>query len=991
MPFFSYSQNFEDVLLWRALRHIEGGTYVDIGAQDPISDSVSKAFYEQGWRGLHIEPTTYYADLLRKDRPDEAVIQAAVSSRSGTLNFFEFLGTGLSTADRDIAATHQKNGFPAVEVIVPAMTLDQVFDAMEGQEIHWLKIDVEGWEGAVLKGWRRSHSRPWIVVVEAVVPLTQTETYSSWEPDLLAKGYSFTYFDGLNRYYLSDAHADLVRHFRYGPSLWDGFQLPEVSRAVQSISTRRQEAEDHLRSQLQLSAAESQKLKVQLDVLSGDFGNLSKDLTFAHGTLSEVRTERDRHLAEAAALRVDKMQFEVELSKVRAELSYVHSVLNETRSNLDAVSGSLKQSQEELAQVHLELVRSKEEISRAEDTARQTLENADQLRNQLEQVLAQRTDEFVATKVELERAKCLLEDTHEKLVATSEESALRLSKLEASVGELEQARADTARLRDELDASKLRLRYARLEAENGRSLSVDKVEQIVLLQEALKELSQTRLEWDRVSDALFNERQQHIARSADFGELREELSRVQAEQDRLRSEKSAIEIELDKYRSISLIQRSAHEGGVSHDTAVSSMSNSNMPSMQLDWHAWTLGRSLSPQAGKTYDKPDPAIEALVTKISKKLDEVGASLGEGDGSFLASSKGSGKNLPDYIRWVRPLVWRMHTPKTESALQRLARDEMERALSGLGHVILPAAEAQPDAIEMICDVGLDGDQQASSILLASDWHDVNFPVATVEFANSRLAGIACLSAMGARSAVDRGVAVPCIIAGFGVDHLDRVDVEPSFKICANPFRFLHVSACGADTGIDILLESYGRAFSNDDQVSLVIVPFIGDIPTAIKTLLCELRSKNPHFPDVQLIDRQLSVAELKALYVQCQVFVAPSRSEGFGYPIATAFMCGLPVVATAWGGHLDYCDDGNSWLVDFRFERAEGGKTENWSDVAWASPWPSHLQQALRAAFRATSDERVKRAWRGRRKLLEKFTWKDVAMRVAAFASKRMSTV
>ena len=48
----SYAQNFEDVMLWRALKHVERGFYIDIGAQDPVVDSVSLAFYEQGWRGV---------------------------------------------------------------------------------------------------------------------------------------------------------------------------------------------------------------------------------------------------------------------------------------------------------------------------------------------------------------------------------------------------------------------------------------------------------------------------------------------------------------------------------------------------------------------------------------------------------------------------------------------------------------------------------------------------------------------------------------------------------------------------------------------------------------------------------------------------------------------------------------------------------------------------------------------------------------------------
>ena len=61
--FVSYAQNYEDVILWRALKHIKNGFYVDCGAYDPNRDSVTRAFYERGWRGINIEPI---ATLLQK-------------------------------------------------------------------------------------------------------------------------------------------------------------------------------------------------------------------------------------------------------------------------------------------------------------------------------------------------------------------------------------------------------------------------------------------------------------------------------------------------------------------------------------------------------------------------------------------------------------------------------------------------------------------------------------------------------------------------------------------------------------------------------------------------------------------------------------------------------------------------------------------------------------------------------------------------------------
>ena len=250
--FTSYAQNFEDVMLWRALRHVDRGFYVDIGAQDPVIDSVSLGFYEQGWRGVHVEPVAAYAQSLRERRPDEVVLQVAVGAHPGTLSLYEIADTGLSTARRDIALGHGDAGFPLDEVQVECLTLEQVLAPYAARDIHWLKVDVEGFEREVLAGWG-SASRPWIVVVESTLPRTQFESHQEWEGLLLERGYAFAWFDGLNRFYVSGAHPELMPAFQYGPTPFDEFVLSATSvradgwrRESQALVARAAEAERKL-------------------------------------------------------------------------------------------------------------------------------------------------------------------------------------------------------------------------------------------------------------------------------------------------------------------------------------------------------------------------------------------------------------------------------------------------------------------------------------------------------------------------------------------------------------------------------------------------------------------------------------------------------------------------------------------------------------------------------------------------------------------------
>ena len=99
MTFVSYAQNFEDVLLWRALRSINGGFYIDVGAAHPDIDSVTRAFYDRGWSGINVEPTAEFSMRLAAARPRDINLQIILGEHPGRAELFVVDGTGLSTVD----------------------------------------------------------------------------------------------------------------------------------------------------------------------------------------------------------------------------------------------------------------------------------------------------------------------------------------------------------------------------------------------------------------------------------------------------------------------------------------------------------------------------------------------------------------------------------------------------------------------------------------------------------------------------------------------------------------------------------------------------------------------------------------------------------------------------------------------------------------------------------------------------------------------------
>ena len=227
--FVSHAQNFEDVMLWRALKHVQQGFYIDIGANDPVVDSVSLAFYERGWRGVHVEPLQLHAERLRAARPGDDVHQVAIAATAGPLDFYSVGYGGLSTGLQAIAEAHAAQGYPVRVDLVPSATLATLLDGYRDREVHWLKIDVEGMEAAVLSTFGASVVRPWIVLIESTRPSTSEDASHAWSDLVVGQDYTPVYFDGLNTFYLRNDLAHLAPHFSHGPCVFDAFALSGTS------------------------------------------------------------------------------------------------------------------------------------------------------------------------------------------------------------------------------------------------------------------------------------------------------------------------------------------------------------------------------------------------------------------------------------------------------------------------------------------------------------------------------------------------------------------------------------------------------------------------------------------------------------------------------------------------------------------------------------------------------------------------------------------
>lgn len=238
----SYAQNFEDVILWRALRTITNGRYLDIGAAHPVDDSVTQLFHEHGWSGVNVEPDPNLFKELAQARPGDVNLDVAVADKIGSATLYLSSHPGLTTLDQDIARRLEAIQVDSSQRVVTTTTLACLIDEyLQGEAPHFLKVDAEGSELKIIRGGDWQRHRPWIVVVETagqfVVDATTTVETRRHDSELAqlmhTHGYRDAYWDGLNTFFVASERPEIADSVAIPPNVFDEFSTLREIRAEQ--------------------------------------------------------------------------------------------------------------------------------------------------------------------------------------------------------------------------------------------------------------------------------------------------------------------------------------------------------------------------------------------------------------------------------------------------------------------------------------------------------------------------------------------------------------------------------------------------------------------------------------------------------------------------------------------------------------------------------------------------------------------------------------
>lgn len=170
----TFSQFGEDIIMLRMLERykVKNITYLDIGANEPISSSNTYTFYLRGYYGVLIEPNADLCKQLKKVRPNDKVLNFGIGDKNQTEADYYMFGekhTALNTFSENEAKSSEKEGVPIQKIIrLPLKDINDVISENFTGAPTIISLDVEGLDEAILRKLDFDKYQPLLICVETV-------------------------------------------------------------------------------------------------------------------------------------------------------------------------------------------------------------------------------------------------------------------------------------------------------------------------------------------------------------------------------------------------------------------------------------------------------------------------------------------------------------------------------------------------------------------------------------------------------------------------------------------------------------------------------------------------------------------------------------------------------------------------------------------------------------------------------------------------------
>lgn len=244
----------------------------------------------------------------------------------------------------------------------------------------------------------------------------------------------------------------------------------------------------------------------------------------------------------------------------------------------------------------------------------------------------------------------------------------------------------------------------------------------------------------------------------------------------------------------------------------------------------------------------------------------------------------------------------------------------------------------------------------------------------------------SAFAKKVFVDAGVPDDRVISiPHGVNAKDFTDVKPYPLKTKKKYRILaNIAQPHIRKNIPGLFEAFGKAFTKDDDVCLVIkvnkqknnkdkkeASFKVDFDRYYNEFL----KKYKNHADVELVTN--FITNIGEIYKSCNIVFSTTHAECFWLPGLESMAAGCLTIAPNWGGQLEYMNSHNSLLIGGKEVRADR-RMQYWSQSPYAVTFKPDLDEAAEVLREAVGnyDNIMKRIRPNMQDTVNKLSWDNV---------------
>lgn len=186
-------------------------------------------------------------------------------------------------------------------------------------------------------------------------------------------------------------------------------------------------------------------------------------------------------------------------------------------------------------------------------------------------------------------------------------------------------------------------------------------------------------------------------------------------------------------------------------------------------------------------------------------------------------------------------------------------------------------------------------------------------------------------------------------------DTLNIDALLGLRKTDFVFMGIFAWQERKNPLGIIEAFMKAFPKEDTAVLVLKVMYGMVEEAvalrqIADLLSRIGSNvREAFRRVKIVSGVWPEGIMRALLSRCDCYVSLHRGEAWCYPLFEAACAGIPVIATNYGGPVDYLTGESHCLVDYQLTAISTPYMEFNKEMTWACPDQHMAMQYMKLVF------------------------------------------